>query len=140
MAYIPYQCCTKKFEDYYVSQAGHGLPYYQGAPNQRGYGLGGFFARLFRSAMPFLVRGAKTVGKEALRTVPLIAQDVLAGKKIKTAIQNRTQHAGKTLVRKALTKASDMVGHGRYKRKRKPLKRFIPSKLRKVIARDIFDL
>ncbi|GFV86213.1 hypothetical protein TNCV_672101 [Trichonephila clavipes] len=31
---------------------------------QKGYGIGGWFKRLFRSALPFLSRGAKSVGKK----------------------------------------------------------------------------
>ncbi|GFT67817.1 uncharacterized protein F54H12.2 [Trichonephila clavipes] len=37
---VPYKCCVKQYEDYYVNQAGNGLSYYQGQPFQKGYGIG----------------------------------------------------------------------------------------------------
>ena len=136
--YVPYTCCTKKFEDYYVRQTGNGLPYYQGNILQKGYGIGGFFARLFRSAMPFLVSGAKTVGKEALRTGVQVANDVLAGENIKSSLQTRAKETGKVLARKAVRKADEMIGRGSHKRKRKACKRLISSIARKRKRRDIF--
>lgn len=136
---VPYTCCTKHFEDYYTKQIGNGLPYYRGAVLQKGYGIGGFFAKLFRSAMPFLIRGAKTVGKEALRTGTMVANDVLSGENFKTALKTRSQETGKKLARKAVQKADEMIGRGKLKRKRIPSKRFISSKVRKVQGRDIFD-
>lgn len=136
---VPYKCCTKTFEDYYVGQAGNGMPYYQGLPLQKGYGIGGFFAKLFRSVLPFLKSGAKTVGKEALRTGTMIANDVLAGENVKTSAETRAKQTGKVLARKALKKADEMIGHGKFKRKRKAPKHFIRSKARKVQGRDIFD-
>lgn len=136
---VPYTCCTQKFEDYYTGQTGKGLPYYRGTVLQRGHGIGGFFAKLFRSAMPFLISGAKTIGKEALRTGTMVASDVLAGENFKTAFKTRSKETGKKLARKAVQKADEMIGHGKFKRKRKPPKRFISSKSRKVEGRDIFS-
>ncbi|KFM69670.1 hypothetical protein X975_14593, partial [Stegodyphus mimosarum] len=106
---VPYTCCTKKFEDYYLAQTGNGLPYYQGTILQKGYGIGGFFAKLFRSAMPFLMKGAKTVGKEALRTGTQIANDVLSGENFKVSLKTRSKEAGKKLARKAVQKADEMI-------------------------------
>ena len=136
---VPYSCCHKTFENHYADQIGNGLPHYQGMSFQKGYGIGGFFAKLFRSAMPFLVRGAKTVGKEALRTGTLIANDVLSGENFKESAKTRAKAAGKTLAKKAVKKASDMIGHGKFKRKRKAGKRVISSKAKKLKGRDIFD-
>lgn len=136
---VPYTCCTKKFEDYYVRQTGNGLPYYQGTVLQKGYGIGGFFAKLFRSALPFLVSGAKAVGKEALRTGTQVANDVLAGENLKTSFRTRVKESGKALARKAVVKADEMVGRGGHKRKRKTPKHSISSKARKVSGRDIFN-
>ena len=130
---VPYTCCTKKFEDYYV---GNGLPHYQGSALQKGYGIGGFFAKLFRSAMPFLVRGAKVVGKEALRTGTQVANDLLAGENFKSSLRTRAKESGKVLARKAV---DGMLGRGIRKRKRKNPKRIISSKTRKVKGHDIFD-
>lgn len=46
---------------------------------QRGYGLGGILSGLFRSALPVLTRGAKTIGKQALQTGLQMANDALNG-------------------------------------------------------------
>ena len=46
-----------------------GLPYNQETVLQKKYGVGGFFAQLFCSAMPVLIKGSKTVRREALRAV-----------------------------------------------------------------------
>lgn len=136
---VPYTCCTQNFEDYYAGQTGKGLSYYRGSDLQRGYGIGGFFAKLFRSAMPFLISGAKTVGKEALRTGTMVANDILSGEKFNESLKTRTKETGKKLARKAVKKADEMISHGKLKRKRKPTKRIITSKARKVKGRDIFD-
>lgn len=137
---VPYTCCTRKFEDYYAGQTGKGLPYYKGAVFQRGHGIGGFFAKLFRRAMPLLVSGAKTIGKETLRTGTMIANDVLSGENFKSSLKSRSKETGKKLARKAVQKADEMIGHGKFKRKRKHSKHFISSKARRVQRRDIFDL
>lgn len=136
---VPYTCCTKQFEEYYSGQTGNGLPYYQGTVLQKGYGIGGFFAKLFRSALPFLKSGAKTLGKEALRTGTMVANDVLSGENFKTSFKSRAKETGKKLAKKAIQKADEMIGRGRLKRKRQPTQRIISSKARKVQGRDIFD-
>ncbi|KAI0213906.1 hypothetical protein LSAT2_001010 [Lamellibrachia satsuma] len=48
---------------------GGALPYFVGAREQRGHGLGSVFGSLLCSAMPFIKRGAVALGKRALRTV-----------------------------------------------------------------------
>ena len=76
----------KLYEQYYVDQAkqkGGNLPAFHGARFQRGYGLGSIFKGLFRWAMPHLQQGAKVN----------VAQDVLDGDNIKTAVHKRTKQA-----------------------------------------------
>lgn len=136
---VPYVCCTKRFEDHYATQTGNGLPYYQGVSFQKGYGLGSWFRRIFRTALPFLVKGGQSVGKEVLRTGTRVMSDVLAGENVKESTKKRTKEAGKNIARKAVDKLQSMVGNGKYKRKRKTQKRIISSKKRKVVGRDIFD-
>ena len=75
---------TFDYTGYYLNQAGYGVgPVFQGQRFQRGYGLGGFFASLFRSAVPMLKRGAKVAGRALLRTGLDVASDALAGGNIK---------------------------------------------------------
>ncbi|GIY46751.1 hypothetical protein CDAR_251041 [Caerostris darwini] len=136
---VPYVCCSEKFEEHYTNQSGSGIPHYEGISFQRGYGLGGVFRRLFRAALPFLVRGGKVVGKEALVTGTKVINDVLSGKDLETAAKSRSKEAGKSLARKAINRVQSMRGQGVYKRKRKNRKRVISSKKRKVSEHDIFD-
>ena len=84
----------KLYEQYYVDQAkqkGGNLPAFHGARFQRGYGLGSIFKGLFRWAMPHLQQGAKVIGRKALQTGANVAQDVLDGDNIKTAVHKRTK-------------------------------------------------
>ncbi|GIX71843.1 uncharacterized protein F54H12.2 [Caerostris extrusa] len=78
----------------------------------RGYGLGGVFRRLFRAALPFLVRGGKVVGKEALVTGTKVINDVLSGKDLETAAKSRSKEAGKSLALKAINRVQSMIGQG----------------------------
>ncbi|GFT09160.1 uncharacterized protein F54H12.2 [Trichonephila clavipes] len=92
---VPYTCCLKQYEDYFIDQAGNGLSYYQGQSFQKGYGIGGWFKRLFRSALPFLSRGAKSVGKEVLRTGAQIANDLLEGRNLQEPAEEREKETGR---------------------------------------------
>ena len=79
-------CCDASrdlYEQYYAQQSGSGMPVYYGAHSQRGHGLGSFLSGLFRRAVPFLTRGAKSLGKQALRTGLNIANDVVEGSSFK---------------------------------------------------------
>ena len=40
---VKYCCNAKAYENYYLSQVGHGIPYFSGARVQQGYGLGNMF-------------------------------------------------------------------------------------------------
>ncbi|GFV23961.1 uncharacterized protein F54H12.2 [Trichonephila clavipes] len=137
---VPYMCCLKQYEDYFVNQAGNGLSYYQGQSFQKVYGIGGWFKRLFHSALPFLSRGAKSVGKVVLRTGAQIANDLLEGRNLQESAEERAKETGRILAKKAIKKADDMLGKGKaYKRKKKLPKYLIQSKVRKKKRRDIFD-
>ena len=86
----------KLYEEYYLNQAkqkGGNLPAFHGARFQRGYGLGSIFKGLFRWAMPHLKQGAKILGKKALQTGVNVAQDVLAGENLKTAVKRQGKKA-----------------------------------------------
>ena len=86
----------KLYEEYYLDQAkqkGGNLPAFYGARFQRGYGLGSIFRGLFRWAVPHLKQGAKMLGKKALQTGVNVAQDVLAGENLKTAVAKQGKKA-----------------------------------------------
>lgn len=65
------------FKKYYLNQADNGLPYFQGSPNQKGYGLGDIFRNTFKWIMSIVRDHAypmvKTVGKEFLRSATNLA-------------------------------------------------------------------
>lgn len=81
------------FKEYYIKQAGGGLPYFQGSPYQRGYGLGGIFRNIFKWIMPIVkehaIPVAKNVGKELLRTATNIAKDTLDGEDMGVSAKRR---------------------------------------------------
>ncbi|GFY51155.1 uncharacterized protein TNIN_291031 [Trichonephila inaurata madagascariensis] len=112
-------------------QIGSDLTHDKGINFQKGYGIGGIFRRLFRAALPFLVKGGKTIGKEVLMTGSRVASDVLSGENFKEAVKTRSRESGKKLAQKAIDRVQSMVGKGQYKRKRKKQKKFISSKARK---------
>ncbi|GFV84592.1 uncharacterized protein F54H12.2 [Trichonephila clavipes] len=81
----------------------------EGKDGEVGYGIGGWFKRLFRSALPFLSRGAKSVGKEVLRTGAQIANDLLEGRNLQESAEERAKETGRILAKKAIKKADDML-------------------------------
>ena len=86
----------KLYEEYYLDQAkqkGGNLPAFHCARFQRGYGLGSIFRGLFRWAVPHLKQGAKMLGKKALQTGVNVAQDVLVGENLKTAVAKQGKKA-----------------------------------------------
>ncbi|GFY11880.1 uncharacterized protein F54H12.2 [Trichonephila clavipes] len=101
-------------------QIGSGLTHYKGINFQKGYGIGGIFRRLFKAALPFLVKGGKTIGKEVLMTGSRVASDVLSGENFKEAVKTRSRESGKKLAQKAIDRVQSMVGKGQYKRKHSP--------------------
>ena len=101
----PYRSDGKYFQDYYLRQAGHGYPVYAGGRFQRGHGLGSIFRGLSKAAMPLLKSGAKTLGREALKTVFNIAGDVVQGKNLKQAATTRLKTTGQRMLLTALTQS-----------------------------------
>ena len=118
---------NKAYENYYLSQAGSGLPYYSGARYQRGHGLGSILGSLFRIAAPLAKGVAKKMVPIAKAIVPAVKpfargvaaelgkesvglfSDALKGRKIRTAAKRRVSR-----VRQSLAKRLDrQVGRGR---------------------------
>ncbi|GFX23511.1 uncharacterized protein TNCV_3769851 [Trichonephila clavipes] len=107
---------------------------------QKGYGIGGWFKRLFRTALPFLTRGAKSVGKEVLKTGTQIVNDLLEGQNLEDAAKHRTKETGRKLAREAIKKRMICLVRVKSIKERKRFsKHIIPSKARKAKGRDIFD-
>lgn len=83
---------------YYVAQAqsGGGMPFFAGTSSQKGAGLGSVLSGLFRSViLPFLSRGARTVGQEALRAGSHILADAASGSHpLKNSLKRHAAEAG----------------------------------------------
>lgn len=140
MMYVPYQCCQKSFEDYYVQQTGRGLNYYQGSSHQRGYGLGGLFRSFFRAAVPLFKSGAKAVGKQLFRSGVDLLNDVTKGENVEMAVKKRLKEAGNVLTDKASTKVKTLIGSGKRNKKRKRTRKpVISRRAKKEKTHDIFS-
>lgn len=100
----PYCCDNNQqlYDEYYLNQAGNGLPVFIGTKVQRGHGIGNLLSGLFRAATPLLKKGAMALGKHALRTGMQIAGDVIEGQNIKQAAKRHFKEAGSDLVSSAL--------------------------------------
>jgi hypothetical protein len=107
------------YTDYYVNQAGNGLPSFSGPRYQKGYG---FLSNIFsRWGVPLL----KYLGKSALKTTADIGSDILEGKNIRDAARGRLVTTGRSMANDAVARARKYVQTGtgkRRKRRRGPKK------------------
>ena len=96
-----------------------GIPrVFVGSPYQRGHGIGSFLGGLFRGfrkILSFLNRGARAVGKEALRAGINVIDDVENNKPLKEAIKSRLVESRGNLKRKAKEKISSLMRGSGYK-------------------------
>ena len=105
----PYQSCPKLYEDYYVNQVGHGLPVFVGGGSRRlyrGHGFGSLLAGIGRAVVPLLKKGGKALLKEGARTGLRVAQDVMSGKRLGSALKQRAGQSGKRLLTQVLSPSS----------------------------------
>ena len=81
---VPYdpQSSSLFYRDYYTLQSGNGLSVFKGATVQRGRGIGSFFSKMLRGAMPLLKSGAKTIGKQVIESGANVAKDLINGYQI----------------------------------------------------------
>ena len=108
------------YDDYYLRQAGDGMPVFIGGLHQRGRGLGNILGGLARMVVPILKRGGKTLLKEGVRTGMNILSDVASGTNIKASARRRVGQSGNRLLKKAVSSVSPAPpGRPVTKRKRK---------------------
>ena len=127
-------CCDASrlaYEDYYMQQSGSGMPMFQGARMQRGHGLGSILSGFFRSAWPLIQTGAKTLGKQVLRTGLQIANDVSEGQRFRDSSMRRIPEGIKAFASSG--NFNTQSGSGRKRRNKRLLRRPI-----KKIKQDIF--
>jgi len=76
-----------EYEEYFDARdtgSRGGIPrVFVGSPYQRGHGIGSFLDRLFKKILPFLNKGARAIGKEALRAGINVIEDVENNKPLK---------------------------------------------------------
>lgn len=95
---------------------GGGIPrVFVGAPYQRGHGIGSFLGGLFRKVLPYLTKGVRAVGKEALRTGINVIEDVENNTPFKVALGNRLKESRGNLKRKAEEKINSLMKGSGYK-------------------------
>jgi hypothetical protein len=93
--------------------------FHRGPRFQRGYGIGGVFASLFRRVLPFLKSTAKDAGKTLLRAGLDTASDGLRGENVREAAKRNFENAGRAIGSDVIEKVRDQVGEGSRKRKRR---------------------
>lgn len=94
-------CCDasrQAYRNYYINQAGSGMPIFIGSKNQRGHGLGSILSGLFKSAAPLLKKGLSSLGKNAFKTGLSIAGDVLEGRSAAESARMRGSEGIKGLI------------------------------------------
>lgn len=123
------------FKDYYLKQAGCGLPVYAGSRHQKGHGI---FSNLFRFAVPLLKKAGIGLAKHLLNTGSNILGDVSAGEPIKQAAKKRFIETGKNVLSSIGFKQS---GSGKRRGKKRKSKKQIFARKRRCrsLTPDIFD-
>jgi hypothetical protein len=130
---------------YYLNQAQNGYgTIYSGPIYMTGHGIGSHLARIFRTVLPFIRSGAKSVGKEMLKTGSRIIRDVAEDNiPISDSIKTRSKEtinrvlSGKGYKRK-MNIETDHLPAKRIKSSNKNRKKK-NKKLRKNRERDLFD-
>jgi len=131
----------------YKPQVGSGLSGFEGSRYQRGAGLGNIFKKFYNwilpifktHALPVIKSGAKTIGKEAVKTAANFANDAFDGEDLETSIKHRTNEAFTSIandVRKQIVEQQQIGGGLKRKKNTTSLKMLKKSKARKF---DIFD-
>ena len=121
------------YRAFYRVQQGNALPVFQGQYYQQGHGLGQFFGGLFRTIAPLFMRGAKAVGKQALRTGVGLVGDIARGNNPKQALKRRLNESVDELGQRTTTALHDMIGSGRRPIKRRKQPQLVSSRKQKNI-------
>lgn len=107
---------------------------YVGSMYQRGHGIGKFLGGLFRKAVPLLSRGAKAVGREAMRTGLNVLSDVAHAVHLKESVRKRVKESGGNLKRKVEEKFDTYMEGDGYNSKRRMISPFVLNSLGTVRA------
>ena len=122
-----YCCDSQAYQNYYLNQVGHGLPYFSGTRYQQGYEIENIFSSIAKTVLPLVKSGSKAFGKQVLCSGVGFVSDVLSGKNAKQAAIDRIKAAGPNLLKASARK-----------RKARPQKTRVEKRRRKK-HHDIFD-
>lgn len=116
------------------------IPIFTGARYQRGHGIGNIFSGLLKAAIPIVKKGALSLGKTALQTGVNIAKESLAGKDIRSSINDNLQIAGTDILNKS-TKYLSQKNNKKRKHGRLPVssKSKVKKKRPRLTHSDIFS-
>ena len=112
-----------KYQDYMDYQVGGEIyskigRVYEGAPHQRGSGIGSFLGGVFQYVLPLLKRGATAVSKEALSSgMNIMSDDTDRNTSLNEAFNSRIRESGQNMKRKAEQKLATILAGEGYKAK-----------------------
>ena len=113
------------------AQFGNGIQPFRGQQWQqrgRGFGIGGVFRSLVRMLTPMVSKGAKAIGKQALKSGVAATADIIEGKNVAQTLKEHGRKGASKLVKKAGRqvnkgkKGRKQKGSGVGRRGRKPRK------------------
>ena len=108
-----YQQQQQQHQQHYLQNGGSITQFFQGAPNQRGHGVGSFLGGMFRTIAPVIKSGIKAVGSEALKTGVGFLRDMADGTMDpKVAANARMRQFTESLKRRADDKMSRVLNGG----------------------------
>lgn len=106
-----------RYENYYVNQAGSGVPVYQAPTSQRGHGIASFLTGIARTVFPFFRSAGKTALNEAARTGLQVLSDVSADTPLRESFETRVKEAKRNVTSAIKRKLKNISGEG-YKRRK----------------------
>ena len=113
-----YCCDSQAYQNYYLNQVGHGLPYFNGAKYQQGYSLRNIFTSIAKTVLPLVKSGSKAIGKQILRSGVGFASDVLSGKNANQSAIDCAKAAGSNLLKAAARKRKARLHKTRVEKRR----------------------
>ena len=116
------------------------IPVFSGSKYQKGHGIGNLFSGLIKAAIPLVKKGAISLGKTALQTGLNIAKDSIAGKELKSSLNDNLKLAGANI----LNSSANYLSRPKNNKKRKHTQSKVSSKSKvkkkrpRLSATDIF--
>lgn len=92
---------------------------FRGMRMQRGYGLGGFFASMFRRALPLFKSGGKYLARKATQTGLSTLRDIANGVSPRTAVKRRIADVSDEMLDDVKRKIRRKMTGGGHRRKRR---------------------